>query len=116
MLTAADYYKNPEVRERIAEYCGGTAKEPALCTCEYLVGYGEALLGIPAPEPYISTPKEGFTSILDRGLDIFRSLWDRVYLPGVLDIEYFNLDSPGAIYLDQVGIFRRLEPIYFLLP
>ena len=112
MLNPYQYYRSAEVRERIAEYCGGTAREPALCTCEYMVGYGEALIGIPAPEPYVSTPRTGFDYILDKGLDIFRSLWDRVSLPGVLDIEYFNLDYPGQVYFDQVGTFERMEPVY----
>ena len=112
MLTAQEYYQDPEVQERIAEYCGGSAQEPELCTAEYLVGYGEALLGINAPEPYISTPKSGFQYILENGLDIFRSLWDRVHLLALLDIEYFNLDYPGEIYLDQSGTFAKLEPVY----
>jgi hypothetical protein len=112
MLTAKEYYRDPEVQERIAEYCGGTAREPELCTAEYLVGYGEALIGTPAPEPFVSQPKSGFHYILGRGLDIFRSLWDRVHTLGVLDLEYFNKDYPGEIYYDQVGIFRRLEPVY----
>jgi len=41
MLTLQEYYQDPEVRERIAEYCGGTAREPELCTAEYIVGYGK---------------------------------------------------------------------------
>ena len=112
MLTAQEYYRDPEVQERIAEYCGGSAQEPELCTAEYLVGYGEALIGNLAPEPYVSTPKKGFHYILDNGLDIFRSLWDRVHTLGVLDVEYFNLDHPGAVYLDQVGVFKKIEPVY----
>ncbi len=112
MLSPQQYYRDPEVRERIAEYCGGTAREPELCTSEYLVGYGQALLETPAPEPYVSTPKQAFDSILERSLDIFRSIWDRVHLLGVLDLEYFNLDHPGTVYLDQEGVFRRLEPVF----
>ncbi len=112
MLTAAEFYRDPEVRERIAEYCGGTAREPELCTAEYLVGYGEALQGIPAPEPYVSTPPRGFNRILEQGLDVFRSLWDKAHVLGVLDIEYFNLDYPGEVYFDQVRTFEKLEPVY----
>lgn len=112
MLTPAEYYRDPEVRERIAEYCGGSAQEPELCTAEYIVGYGEALIGTPAPEPYVSTPKAGFNSVLSKGLDIFRSLWDRVHTLGVLDVEYFNMDYPGEVYLNQEGVFKKLEPVY----
>ncbi|MDP8214642.1 MAG: hypothetical protein RAO92_09150 [Candidatus Euphemobacter frigidus] len=112
MLTPTEYYRDPEVRERIAEYCGGTAREPELCTAEYIVGYGEALLGIPAPEPYISTPLAGFNAILEKGLDFFRSIWDKVHLLGLLDIEYLNLDYPGEVYFDQVTTFKKIEPVY----
>ncbi len=112
MLTPAEYYRDPEVQERIAEYCGGSAREPELCTAEYIVGYGEALMGIPAPEPYVSTPTKGFHSILEKGLDFFRSLWDRTHVLGVLDIEYFNLDYPGEVYYDQEVTFRKIEPVY----
>jgi hypothetical protein len=112
MLTPVEYYRDPEVKERIAEYCGGSAQEPELCTAEYLVGYGESLIGTPAPEPYLSTPKAGFHYILDKGLDIFRSLWDRVHTLGVLDVEYYNIDYPGEVYLNQAGVFKKLEPVY----
>ena len=112
MLTPSEYYQDPEVRERIAEYCGGSAREPEQFSAEYVVGYGEALLGIPAPEPYISQPKSGFGEMLNQGLDIFRSIWDRFHLLGLLDIEYFNLDYPGEIYLDQVTTFNKIEPVY----
>ncbi|MFH1038885.1 MAG: hypothetical protein V1789_09500 [PVC group bacterium] len=112
MLTPAEYYRDPEVQERIAEYCGGTAREPELCTAEYIVGYGEALIGIPAPEPYISRPTKGFHFILEKGLDCFRSLWDWMHILGVLDIEYFNLDYPGEVYYDQEVTFRKIEPVY----
>jgi hypothetical protein len=112
MLTPIDYYRDPEVQERIAEYCGGSALEPELCTAEYLVGYGTALEGIDAIEPYISQPKTGFHKILENGLDIFRSLWDQANIIGVLDVEYFNLDFPGEVYLDQVGVFQKVEPLY----
>jgi len=112
MLTAQEFYRVPAVRERIAEYCGGSAREPQLCSAEYLVGYGEALLGTPAPEPYVSVPTDKLGMLLDRGLDIFRSIWDNHHLLGVLDVEYFNLDHPGQVYFDQVDTFQRLEPIY----
>jgi hypothetical protein len=112
MLTAAEFYRDPEVQERIAEYCGGTAREPGLCTAEYIVGYGESLQGIPAPEPYVSTPPKGFYSILEKGLDIFRSIWDKSHILGVLDVEYLNLDYPGEVYYDQVETFRKIEPVY----
>ncbi len=109
MQNQIEYYRDPEVRERIAEYCGGSALEPELCTAEYLVGYGKAL---EHPDRYISTPKEGFNWILDEGLDIFRSIWDKNHTLSVLDVEYFNLDFPGQVYLHQHQTFSRLETVY----
>jgi len=108
-MNQAEYYRDPDVRERIAEYCGGSAMEPELCTAEYLVGYGQA---VDQPGGYVSTPKEGFTWILDNGLDIFRSIWDKNHTLGILDVEYVNMDFPGHIYLHQRDTFRRLESIY----
>lgn len=112
MLTPVDYYRDTDVRERIAEYCGGSAQEPELCSAEYLVGYGEALLGAPAAGPYISTPRNGFSAILGKGLDIFRSLWDKIHTLSVLDVVYYNLDYPGEAYVNQAGVFKKLEPVY----
>jgi len=111
MRTSIDYYANPSVRERIAEYCGGTGAEPLSFTAEYLVGYG-AYLKASQRKEFISSDVSGFHWILDNGLDIFRSLWDKESTLGVLDVEYYNLDYPGEIYYDPAGCFTKLEPLY----
>lgn len=110
MLNQVEYYKDENVRERIAEYCGGTALNPSELTAEYLVGYGEALQWEGKSEPFQSAQREDFHQLLDRGLDVFRSNWDRASTLGVMDIEYFNTDYPGDIYLNPERCFLALEP------
>ena len=77
MLNQVEYYADPAVRERIVEYCGGHEEDIFSFTAEYLVGYGEYLTWKGNQEAVISSPNEGFNWILSKGLDIFRSLWDR---------------------------------------
>ncbi len=110
MASAVEYYRDPAVRERIAEYCGGTASDPGAFTAEYLVGYGEEVLREGSPEPFVSAPREGFSALLEKGLDIFRSNWDRASTLGVLDVEYVNQDFPGEIYLNPKRCYEALEP------
>lgn len=107
------FYQDVHVRKRIAEYCGGEAHDPMGFSAQYLVGYGTALLEEEiSKRHFISTTKDKFSWILDKGLDIFRSVSDGFYTLGVLDIEYFNLDFPGKIYLQTEEVFEKMEIIY----
>lgn len=110
MLNQVEYYQSADVRERIAEYCGGSASDPSQFTAQYLVGYGEALQWDGLEDPFLSVEREDFHKILDRGLDIFRSNWDRSSTLGIMDIEYFNTDYPGDIYLNPGRCFEAIEP------
>ncbi len=113
MRNQVEFYRNPNVRERIAQYCGGFADDPQSFTAEYLVGYGESLKWERThPEGFVSLPKKGFYWILKKGLDIFRSNWDRESTLGILDIEYFSIDYPGEPYAHPREIFKKLEPLY----
>lgn len=111
MLNQVEYYAHPAVRRRIAEYCGGDPDHSAGMTAEYLVGFGECLLWDGRAEPFLSVDTSRFHELLDRGLDVFRSNWDAVATLGVLDIEYFNNDYPGEIYLRPQRCFALLEPV-----
>lgn len=116
MLEQVEFYQDSNVRERIAEYCGGFADDPKSFTAEYLVGYGEFLQWERASSKgFVSTAKEGFDQILRKGLDIFRSNWDRENTLGILDVEYFNLDFPGEPYYHPRHTFEKLEPLYQLI-
>ncbi len=110
-MNIVEYYKSDAVRKRIGEYCGGDWKNPSSFTAQYLVGYGLALLQRENRE-FASGPKEYFETILSDGLDIYRSVWDTESTLGVLDVEYFNLDSPGKVYAQPEKIFGLLEPAY----
>jgi hypothetical protein len=110
VLNQVEYYQDPGVRSRIAEYCGATVEHPDEFSAEYLVGYGEALLWEGQREAFVSVPKEGLPALFEKGLDIFRSNWDRTSTLGVIDIEYFNMDFAGETYLNPQRCFELLEP------
>ena len=110
-MTISEYYKNPTIRKRIAEYCGGRWKEPSSFTTQYLVGCGVSLLKSRNIE-FMSTPKENFDWILKKGLDIYRSVWDIDSTLAILDIEYFNIDFPGEIYKNPEEAFELIEKAY----
>lgn len=114
MKNTVEYYANSNVRERIAEYCGGASAEPLSFTAEYLVGYG-AYLKASQQKEFVSSEVSGFHWILDHGLDIFRSVWDKEATVAVLDVEYYNIDYPGEIYYDPFACFLKLEPVYEMI-
>ncbi len=113
-----EFYKDKEVRQRIAEYCGGDGLDTStFTTARNLVGYGELSqeerIERIMYEEFIPTPeRDSFNWILDKGLDIFRSVWDRENILGVLDLEYYNMDYPGEAYINQDETFKKLEPVY----
>jgi hypothetical protein len=114
MLNQVDYYRDEEVRKRIAEYCGGVPSKPGEFSSYYLVGYGEAYTW-EGKQAFMSSSNEDFDAILGKGLDMFRSVWDRDSTLCVLDVEYFNHDYGGEIYLHQREAFSRLEGMYNII-
>jgi len=113
MSGQVDFYKDANVRQRIAEYCGGVEGDFLTLSAEYLVGYGESLREESlSQEGFLSASENGFFWILEKGLDIFRSILDRKSILSVLDVEYFNLDYPGEPYLHPEETFEKLEPVY----
>ncbi|MDD4932923.1 MAG: hypothetical protein PHO89_05580 [Methylacidiphilaceae bacterium] len=110
--TVRDYYARDSVRRRIAEYCGGVPEEPEAFSCTYLVGYGAAMGQGVSPEPHASVEKKRFAELLDAGVDLLRSIWDRAALLGILDIEYVNWDYPAEVFFRPAEVFSRIEPLY----
>ncbi len=49
---------------------------------------------------------------LRRGVDVFRSLWDRESVLAILDLDYQNADSPDEAFSDPVNAFRQMEPLF----
>lgn len=111
MIHPVEFYQDRAVRERLVEYAGGENGDPRTMTAEYLVGFGEALLREGRSAAHLSVSSEDLDFLLARGLDVFRSNWDKRYTLGVLDFEYFNDDYPGEVYLRPERVFGLLEPV-----
>ncbi|MFH1259678.1 MAG: hypothetical protein ABII74_07720 [Elusimicrobiota bacterium] len=111
-MSPIDYYAQKIIQTRIAEYCGGWAESPEAFTTEFLAAAGEGLADKKSNGIFLISTKDKFPWILENGLDIFRSHWDRENTLSVLDLEYFNLDFPGEAYFQPEKTFRKLEPVY----
>ena len=98
------YYHNQEVRERIVEFLGGN--QVHLPTCRYIIGGDESGPHLDQPLPIAE-----LESLLDRGLEIGRSLWDGESLLADFDVEYVNFDHPAEPFIDPERIFELLQPV-----
>lgn len=105
------YYQSPQVRNRIMEFCGcsGTADS---CTARFLVGNGHTVLGYGIPENKDIREPAQIGQILEQGIDIFRSLWDKKYLVASLDIDYHNEDFADEAFYHPDAVFTKLEPVF----
>ncbi len=106
------YYRAAQVSRRIIEYCGGSAGKAHTCTAQFLVTNGHVTAGLGIPEKEDTLPCSGFYTIIDRGVDVFRSLWDRESVLAILDLDYQNADLPDEALLDPAGAFGRMEPMF----
>jgi hypothetical protein len=99
-----NYYQNPDVRARIREFIGATTvHEPS---CEFLAA-GDAA----AFPPFKSYSPRSLDFLLDDGLEICRSLWDRDTLIADFDIEYVNFDNPAEAFVDPERVFAIQKPV-----
>ncbi|MBI3047650.1 MAG: hypothetical protein HYY76_05005 [Acidobacteria bacterium] len=106
----AEYYGRPAVRARIREYCGFDSGHSA--TSVFL---SAALPGAPIPNRWTLHPRfptRDLDELLDRGADIFRSLWDRDSLLVCFDVDCLNADRLGHPFARPAEVFRKLEPTY----
>ena len=98
------YYRNPNVRARIHEFLGATTgQEPS---CEFVAAGDES-----APPPFPPYSPRALDSLLGRGLEICRSLWDRSGLIADFDIEYVNFDNPAEAFVDPERVFAIQQPV-----
>lgn len=111
-MSPVNYYAQKLIQQRIAEYCGGSAEYPENFNCEFLMSAGTNLPPQASRQKFLISTKDKFFWILENGLDIFRSHWDRENTLGILDLEYFNLDFPGEAYFRPEETFRKIEPVY----
>ncbi|MEW5897404.1 MAG: hypothetical protein AB1668_06940 [Nanoarchaeota archaeon] len=114
MITAEEYYREGPVQRRLAEFCGGIPENTDTFLCKHLASYGVRNLGANG-KPHQAHHNHEFHQILANGLDIFRSSWSRNASFFFLDVEYFNLDYKGEIYLHAHEELKRLEPVYRLI-
>lgn len=97
----------------MAEYCGAEMAVPELFTAEYLSGVGEPLAANGHTDEYFfSTLPDSFFWLFEQNADIFRSVWDRNSMLGIIDMEYFNLTYPAEAYFNPKRTFNAIEPIY----
>ncbi len=98
------FYSDPAVRQRLVEYLGGESLGSATAV---FVTHSDGCL-FQRSELH---PPADLQSLLDRELDIARSLADRDSLLFHLDIEYVNFDDPAAAYLNPHRAFALQEPV-----
>ncbi len=106
------YYRSPDVRRRIIEYCGGSGGFGNTCTAGYLVGDGQPVYGPGIPKPEALVEYTGVEKIFDRGVEVFRSLWDRRSMVALLDIDYQNPDFRAEALRNPRRVFGLMEPVF----
>ncbi len=104
MTDAKDYYRNPEVRQRIVENLGGSCLEDA--TAVYICAND----GTPRTD-FPPRAVHALTHELDAGQEVMRSLWDREGLIADLDIDYANFSFPHEAFVDPSRTFEVMQPV-----
>jgi hypothetical protein len=106
------YYRSPEVRARIAEYCGGVPEAPEAFAACSIAGYG-GRRGLHEEEGApVAVGKAEWATLLAEGADVCRSLADRDGAVLQLDVDYTNPDDRAEAYREPAKCFARLEPVY----
>ncbi|HEU5246640.1 MAG TPA: hypothetical protein VFU09_06080 [Candidatus Udaeobacter sp.] len=97
------YYRNSDVRRRIREFIGADAGDG--CGSEFLTGSDDQAL-----PPFEAYSVAALNSLLEKGFEICRSLWDGDALIADFDIEYVNFDNPAEAFLEPEGVFAIQQP------
>jgi hypothetical protein len=110
--TLADYYRRPNVKARVVEYCGGRGDGPVCLTALRIAGYGgRDRLHQPEGAPVLHDPAD-LDALLESGADVCRSLSDARGALLHLDVDYMNPEDPGEPYRRPLTCFAALEPVY----
>jgi hypothetical protein len=108
----AAYYGSPQVRARIAEYCGGVSEVPESFAAWGMAGYG-GRRGLHEPDGApVAVGCAEWATLLTEGADVCRSLADRGGALLQLDLDYVNPTDRAEPYRDPAGCFARMEPAY----
>ncbi|HZR05545.1 MAG TPA: hypothetical protein VFA61_06930 [Candidatus Udaeobacter sp.] len=97
------YYRNPDVRARIAQFLGAKVDDPS---CEFLTGSDETVL-----PSFNAFAAHALDWLLDKGFEISRSLWNRNALIADFDIEYVNFDNPMEAFVDPERVFAIQQAV-----
>lgn len=108
--SAAEYYADPAIRERMLEYCG--ASDGRAPSSAFLVGISPGHGPFPSWEHADVVPPAEVEGLWASGCDISRALWDDRSLIFVVDLDYQNPDQPSEPYLRPAEVFVKLEPAY----
>ncbi|MBW2964007.1 hypothetical protein KY363_00975 [Candidatus Woesearchaeota archaeon] len=133
MLSAFEFYRDESVIRRMLEYCGvpvdvarefrlehGTGglsenrslrRAASVMSAEWLAGSGDFFLRTRGKK-HSSRYPEKLGELLDGGLNVFRSCWDRQSVLFFFDVEYLSHRFPGECYANQEAVFSKLEPVY----
>ena len=106
---ARRYYANSDVRARLREYAADAA---GLTSAVTITGLDPGQGSMPMWETATAVPAAGLETLLDRGCDVSRSLWDRQALIFALDLDYLNVDYPGEAFTHPAEVLFKLEPAY----
>jgi hypothetical protein len=110
--TLSAYYRSPEVRARIAEYCGGVPEAPdAFATCS-IAGYGGRRGLHEEDGAPVAVGNRDWVTLMADGADVCRSLADHGGALIQLDVDYTNPGNRAEPYRDPRACFARLEPVY----
>ena len=109
-LGVEDYYRDPAVRSRLLEYCGGGESQSP--TAAYVAILRDDGMPYLSWERSVRVPPLALLSHLDRAADLSRSLWDASHLLFILDVDYQNVDLQGHAFTHPVETFLKLEPTY----
>jgi hypothetical protein len=105
-----EYYRDPDVRLRILEYCGGGL------TSAPTAAYIGALHPDGAPhltwDRATRLPPDHLDAAVSLAPDFARSLWDTRHLLFVIDLDYLNVDAQAAAFLHPADTFVNLEPTF----
>lgn len=133
--TPKDYYSHPEVAKAILRHLGSKgvlSKDISLLKCEKEMRYIDseylAISNLDIKNQKGGSPARSVKPWEIPGYlrhnqesEIFRSFWtkdskDRKGVPSTQiitwDVEYFNHSNPGYAFVDQRGIFERMEPAF----
>lgn len=106
----AEYYRDPAVRLRLREYCGGSATEAP--SAAYVATLRDDERPHLTWERSRRAPLEEIERLFAERGDLSRSLWDTRDLLFVVDLDHQNIDVPSAPFTHPAGVFVTLEPTY----